>query len=152
MCVCVCVCACVCVCVYICVCVVLTPELSKQVPPITTCYRRYHLRQMIKSGLPRTVSASSEHLVVKKGASVDTSQRNFPDRWSGIFFRDTWFAFDNDIWEINKQNGWIRQIGNTSISRLKKFFLRYFSRPTCHTFSFLIPDSSLSINTPSCLV
>jgi hypothetical protein len=72
-------------------------NLPKQVQPIIRFYGRCHLREIIQSDLPRTVSSSSEYFVVKKGASVDTSQWNFPDRWTGTFFRDTWFAFDDDI-------------------------------------------------------
>jgi len=141
----------VCVSVYMCVRGYHNWTLKTKCRQLLGFYIRYQLLQMIQSSLPRTVSASSEHLVVKKGASVDTSQRNIPDRWSGIFFRDTWFAFDDDICEINKQIGWICQIGNTAISSLTKFILQYFSRPTCHTCSFLTPDISLSIYTPSCL-
>jgi hypothetical protein len=57
-------------------------------------------------------------------------------------------------WHLrNKQADWV-DMSNWKHCHLslKKFIFWYFSRPTCHTCSFLNPDSSLAINTPSCLV
>jgi hypothetical protein len=52
---------------------------------------------------------SSIYLVMNRGMSADTSQWNFPDKWNGIFFRDTWFAFDTNICKIIKHISWIYQ-------------------------------------------